>query len=85
MSNVDWYESINRYRDRAQEYGKLKSEAAQEFVRLVAIKTDRWVAQKMVDAEYAEKLEVAQAETEIAKVAMGNFIAAAFKKLKEEI
>lgn len=85
MSSVEWYESINRYRDRAQEYGKLKSEAAQEFVRLVAIKTDRWVAQKMVDAEYAERIEVAQAETEIAKVAMSNLITEAFKKLKEEV
>lgn len=85
MSNIEWYESINRYRDRAQEYGKLKSEAAQEFVRLVAIKTDRWVAQKMVDAEYAERIEVAQAETEIAKVAMSNLITEAFKKLKEEV
>lgn len=53
------------YLKSAVEAGKIRGEAAAEFLRLVAAKTDRWVAQKMVEAEFAERIAVAEAVAEV--------------------
>lgn len=53
------------YLKSAVEVGKIRREAAAEFLRLVAAKTDRWVAQKMVEAEFAERIAVAEAVAEV--------------------
>jgi len=53
------------YLSSATEAGKIRREAAAEFLRLVAAKTDRWVAQKMVEAEFAERMAIADAVVEV--------------------
>lgn len=53
------------YIQSAVEAGRIRQQAAQEFLRLVAAKTDRWVAQKMVEAEYAERIATAEAVAEV--------------------
>jgi hypothetical protein len=53
------------YIQSAVEAGRIRQQAAQEFLRLVTAKTDRWVAQKMVEAEYAERIATAEAVAEV--------------------
>lgn len=53
------------YLASAAEAGKIRRSAAAEFLRLVASKTDRWVAQKMVEAEFAERMAIADAVVEV--------------------
>ncbi len=71
------------YIQSAVDAGKIRQEAAQEFLRLVTAKTDRWVAQKMVEAEYAERIATAEAVAEVRLAYLKNGGDNAYQSSKE--
>jgi len=71
------------YIQSAVDAGKIRQEAAQEFLRLVAAKTDRWIAQKMVEAEYAERIATAEAVAEVKLAYLKNGGVNAYQSSKD--
>lgn len=71
------------YIKAAVDAGKIRQEAAQEFLRLVTAKTDRWIAQKMVEAQYAERIATAEAVAEVKLAYLKNGGDSAYQPSKE--